>query len=74
MIFENQDEKEAFELVCDIASEATSRAGCNDLDSEQRKKFGHLQVETTDEGKQVMREVIYDFDVLYWLQTRAKGP
>ena len=73
MIFENQTEKEAFEFVCEIASDATSRRGCNDLDSEQLRKFGHLQVETTDEGKQVMRDVMFDFDVLYWLETQVKG-
>ena len=71
MKLENEDEKNAFAFVADIASTQAERAGCNDLDEEQLKKFGHLEVPSEDvDGSTFMRKIMYDFDVIYWLELR----
>jgi hypothetical protein len=73
MILETQQERDAFKFIYDIASESTSRSGCNDLTNEERDKFKGLEVETTDtDGTKFMRPVTYDFDVLFWLENQVK--
>ena len=73
MIFENEDERNAFEFMKNIASETTERSGCNDLNEEEQKKFGHLKVKSQDtDGSSFMRDVTFDFDVIYWLEERCK--
>ena len=70
MILETQEEKDAFEFVCKLASMATDRV-CNDLEKEDMKKFGHLLVDTDDEGKIVQRKIYLDFDVIHWLKKQV---
>lgn len=71
MILETQEEKDAFKFVCGLASQATDRI-CNDLEKDDSKKFGHLKVETEDDGKIVMRNIEMDFDIIHWLQSQVK--
>jgi len=72
MIFENEQEKEAFEFIYELVSEETSRKGCNDLPKEVRGKFEGLTVPTDDGGKEVQRPITFDFDVCYWLKLQIR--
>lgn len=68
MKFKNDTERKAFKYIVDIASEAFSRRGCNDLSDDELLLFSHLRVRgTDDDGKPCMRRVCRDFDVLEWL-------
>ena len=68
MKFENDDEKNAFEFVCQLASIATDRI-CNDLSKEDYEKFKHLNVLSGDiKGNTIVDGVKYDFDVIEWLR------
>lgn len=73
MILETKTEKIAFDFVCNIASELTSNRGCNDLEQKDVEKFKGLTVDIDDEGNIIQREIVYDFDILYWLQTQVKS-
>jgi hypothetical protein len=73
MIFESQAEKDAFEFMYELASDETSRRGCNDLEEKDRKKFVGLTVPTDDNGKIVQSKISMDFDVLHWLKLQVKG-
>ena len=68
MIFETNLEREAFEFIYDIASEETSRRGCNDLDSKEINTFKDIMIEQDGEE----RNVLYDFDILQWLKRQIK--
>lgn len=74
MILETKEEKDAFKFVCELASETTSRRGCNDLSDDDIQKFGHLKVETYDpyEKKTEMVNVRMDFDILSWLERQVR--
>ena len=72
MILENKQEKEAFKFLFSIASEETSRRGCNDLPNEIMEIFKGLTVPGSDGEKVVQREIVFDFDVCYWLQLQIK--
>ena len=73
MIFESEDEKQAFEYMYELASDCTSRRGCNDLEKEYVERFKHLKVKSTDvDNTEFMREISYDFDVAEWLKSQAK--
>ena len=69
MILESDDERNAFKYVCELASRATDR-GCNDLDSTEHKMFGHIQC--PQDGNNEPRNILYDFDILYWLKCQVK--
>lgn len=73
MILETEDEKNAFEFVCELADKATDRI-CNDLEKKDQDKFKHLEVETTEmpENKVIMRPITMDFDILHWLKGQVK--
>lgn len=73
MIFESKDEKNAFEFICNICSDTISASGCDDLEADQLKMFGHLKVESEDgDGSKFMRPVVFGGDVLYWLEQQVK--
>ena len=73
MIFENEDEKKAFDFIYEMASDVTSQRGCNYLEDKDRLKFGHLKVDSEDiDGTTFKRAVMFDFDVLQWLKDQVK--
>ena len=73
MKLENNDEKEAFEFICKLASERTDRI-CNDLEPEDEKKFKHLKVKTfdMDTEREILTNVEMDFDVIQWLKDQIE--
>ena len=71
MILETQQEKDAFKFVLNLASDATDRI-CNDLTNEQCKLFKGLTVDCDDNGVIIQKDIVYDFDVVYWLQKQIK--
>ena len=73
MILETKEEKEAFEFICNLASELTDRRGCNDLDLDDKNKFCHLIIQSSDtNGDKFFRKVTMDFDVIQWLRGQIK--
>ena len=71
MILENKQEKDAFDFVMNLASEQTERI-CNDLSKEIVEKFKGLTVDTDDGGKIVEREIVFDSDIIQWLEKQVK--
>lgn len=73
MILESQEEKDAFEFVCNLASELTDRRICNDLETQDLVKFKHLKVKGDDfDGTPIERNVSYDGDVIFWLKNQIR--
>ena len=73
MKFETEQEKAAFEFVCELASELTSQRGCNDLSKENLIKFGRLLTYSVEpNGEKFLRKILYDFDIIDWLREQAK--
>lgn len=72
MILENEDEKNAFEFIYELANRLSDMCVCNDLTKEDKQKFKHLVVDTDDNGTIIERPITFDFDVLYWLQKQIK--
>ena len=78
MILENQQEKDAFDFICQLASELTSRNGCNDLDKDIFNKFQEQTITSeeidtkTQKTNTFERKIMYDFDVLHWLKERTR--
>ncbi len=72
MILENEKERIAFDFIVQVASEAFSRAGCNDLSKDFVSLYADEKVLSNDtDGMIVPRNIIYDFDVLEWLKGRS---
>jgi hypothetical protein len=72
MKFDSEDERQAFILVCEMASEYVHRKICTDLDEHNLKLFNHLKVSATDvDGSTIMSPVVDLGDVLWWLECRA---
>lgn len=75
MILETEYEREAFDFICELASELTSRRGCNDLPEDIRKKFESLGLaakSSDTDGKVIPRPITYDFDILWWLAEQVR--
>lgn len=73
IIFENQQEKDAFDFIYEIASDQTSRNGCNDLMLDDRKRFANVEIERENaDGTKFKDTARYDFDILYWLKKRTR--
>lgn len=73
MRLDSKDEKEAFEFICELASELTGRRGCNDLNPPEKQKFKHLKVIRGDVyGKKVEENITFDFDVIHWLKAKIE--
>lgn len=73
MILETEDERKAFEFICNIASDEFSRRGCNDLSTEDEKRFGHLLVQREDVDQTIFLDAVkFDFDILEWLKIQIK--
>jgi len=73
MIFESEDEKNAFDFVCYLADEETSRHGCNDLEPEQLKVFSNILVDAQDVNcTKFQKFVTMDFEIIYWLKKQVK--
>jgi hypothetical protein len=74
MIFESEDEKKAFDFVCYLADEETSRHGCNDLEPEQLKVFSNILVDAQDVNcTKFQKFATMDFEIIYWLKKQVKG-
>jgi len=72
MIIESQDELNAMEFVCELASAYTDRI-CNDLNPKEEEMFKHLTVPGTDsDGSVLENKVQMDYSVIYWLQLQIK--
>ena len=72
MIFENEKEKIAFEFMADLASEFTSRRGCNDLEQDMVEKFEGLTVPIDDNGTIIKGAIRMDFQVCHWLKLQIR--
>ena len=72
MILETEEEKNAFEFVCELASERCNLRGCNDLSQEDMKKFKGMMVDREDEGEIFKDKVKFDFDIIFWIENKAK--
>jgi hypothetical protein len=73
LIFESEDERKAFEFICEAAADMFADRGCDNLDSEQMKVFGHLMVDSEEEdGTPFKRQVVFGGDVVYWLESQVK--
>ena len=74
MIFESNDEKNAFEYICELADEACDRI-CTDLNPREHELFRHLKVKGTDsvEGE-VMNNISQSYDVINWLKSNSNRP
>ena len=74
MIFESNDEKNAFEYICELAIEATNNI-CTDLNPKERELFKHLKVFGHDtDGNIIYNNISQSYDVIYWLKERANRP
>ena len=70
MILENEIEKNAFDYICELASETTDRRGCNDLPMRYDSMFNQCRIKR--EGEDEFVPLTMDFDVLIWLRTQIK--
>jgi hypothetical protein len=71
MILENDDERKAFQYICELAGTATDRI-CNDLDDDDRDTFKNLKIEIDDGGKTIIEAPKMDFQIIWWLRQQVK--
>jgi len=69
----DDDEKLALNYILEIASEETSRKGCNDLNPEDVKLLGHLFITREDGDTRYTEHVKYDFDIVHWIRLRINN-
>jgi len=73
MILENSKEQEAFRYIIELASELTSKRGCNDLEEDMFSIFKNEKITRSDTNNKSFEDnVKYDFDIIEWLMRRIK--
>jgi len=74
MILETEDERSAFDFICGLASEQIVNKEHNELKKPFDETFGHLKIRNSkgDGLTGIPRKIMFDFDVLFWLQQQVK--
>ena len=69
MIIETKEEEKALNFILNLASEETSRRGCNDLNKKDEEQFKDMVI-TDDE--RIIRKIMYDFDLIQFIREKMR--